>query len=75
MCVELSCVQTMISLPVFGMFKVRTDADACDCTRGLYGHRTRVHWKLTLGEKSIAAPGTRTHVGIVPGSSVKRSTK
>ena len=27
---------------VFGIFNVRTDVDACDCTRGLYGHRKRV---------------------------------
>ena len=29
-------------LPVFGIFNVRTDIDACDCTRGLCGHRKRV---------------------------------
>ena len=26
----------------FEIFNVRTDVDACDCTRGLYGHRKRV---------------------------------
>ena len=25
----------MVLLPVLGIFKVRTDVDACDCTRGL----------------------------------------
>ena len=30
MSVALSCVQTMISLPVFGIFNVYTDVDACD---------------------------------------------
>ena len=41
--VYASCVQTMVWLPVFGIFNVRTDADACaDFTRGLYGHRKRV---------------------------------
>ena len=33
-----------------------------------------VHWMLTLGEKSLAAPGTRTRVSIVPGFSVGRSS-
>ena len=33
-----------------------------------------VHWKLTLEEKSLAAPGTRTRVSIAPGFSVGRST-
>ena len=43
---------------VFGIFNLRKDADACDCTRGLYGQRKRVcAGKLTLGEKSLAAPG------------------
>jgi len=30
-----------------------------------------LHWKLTLGEKSLAAPGTRTRVSIVPGLLVR----
>ena len=29
------CVQIMLSLPVFGLFAIRTNVDACDCTRGL----------------------------------------
>ena len=32
-CVARSCVQTMVWLPVFAIFSMRTDADACDCTR------------------------------------------
>ena len=28
---------------MFGLFNVHTDADACDCTRGLYRHRKRVY--------------------------------
>ena len=41
-----------------------------DCTRGLYGHRQEsLHWKLILGEKSLAAPGTRTRVSTAPGFS------
>ena len=31
-------VQTMVRLPVFGMFNVHTDVDACDFTLGLYLH-------------------------------------
>ena len=54
-------------------FNVCTDVDACDCTRGLYGHRKSLHWKLTLEAKSLAAPGTRTRVSIAPGFSVGRS--
>ena len=30
-----------------------------------------LHWKWTLGEKSLAAPGTRTRVSIVPGLLVR----
>ena len=44
-------------------FSVRTDVNACDCTRGMYGHRKSLHWKLTLGEKSFAAPRNQTCVG------------
>ena len=53
---------------------MHTDADACDCTRGLYGHRKRVHRKSTLGAESLAAQKTRTRVSITPGFSVGRST-
>ena len=31
---SISCVQTMVWLPVMGILNVRTDVDACDCTRG-----------------------------------------
>ena len=48
----------MVWLPVFGIFNEHTDVDACGCT---------LHWKLTLGEISPAAPGTRTRVIIAPG--------
>ena len=33
-----------------------------------------LHWRLTLGEKSPTTLGTQTHVSIVPGFSVRRST-
>ena len=35
-CAVFSCVPTMAWLSVFGVFNVYTDADARDCTRGLY---------------------------------------
>ena len=40
--VVISCVPTMVRLPVFGVFNVLTDVDAYDCTRGLYEHSNRV---------------------------------
>ena len=30
-CAVLSCVQITVWLPVFGIFNVSTDVDACDC--------------------------------------------
>ena len=60
----------MVWRPVFGIFYVRSDVDACDCTRGLYGHGKNLHWKLTLGEKSLAASGTQTRISIVPAEGV-----
>ena len=40
-CAVFSCVQTMVWLPVFGIFNVRADVDAYDRTRGLCGHREK----------------------------------
>ena len=69
-CAVFSCIQTTVWLPVFGNLNVRTYTDACDCTRGMYGHCKSLHWKLTLGEKALAKPGTRTRVSTAPGFSV-----
>jgi len=56
MCVFFSLhfppLQTVVWLPVFGIFNVRSDVDACDCTRGLYGHRKRVCTGSWLWEKN-----------------------
>ena len=60
-CVQYFCVQTMVRLPVLGIFNVRTDVDACDCTRRLYRHCKRVCTGSWLREKSLATPGTRQH--------------
>ena len=60
-CVVFSCVQTMVWLPVFGIFNVRTDVDACDCTRRLYGHRKRVcaeSWLWSLKENTLPHRGS-----------------
>ena len=48
-CAVFLCVQTMAWLPAFGIFNVRTDVDACDCTRVLYGHRKRVCTEFVSG--------------------------
>ena len=41
-CVVFSCVQTKVRLPVLGIFNVRLDVNACDCTQGLCMHHKRV---------------------------------
>ena len=40
--VVFSCVQTKVWLPLLGIFIVCRDVNACDYTRGFYGHRKRV---------------------------------
>ena len=63
-----SCIQTKVWLPMLGIFNVRTDVNACDCTRGLHGHRKRVcteswlckkktllHWGIELVLTSVTA--------------------
>ena len=42
-CAIFSCVRTVVWLPAFGIFKVHTDVDACNCTRGLCRHRKKVY--------------------------------
>ena len=73
-CLQFSCVQTMLWLPALGIFNVHTHVEVCKCTGGggrgggerLYGHQQSLHWKLTLGEKSLATPGIQTHISTVP---------
>ena len=38
MCGVFPCVQTVVWLPVLGLFNMCQDVDAWDCTRGLYEH-------------------------------------
>ena len=44
---------------------MRTDVDACDCRRGLYGHSNGGCTERLLGGKSHAALENRTRVSIV----------
>ena len=56
----------------YRIFNVHTHVNACDCTRGCTDTvRESLHWKSTLGEKSLAAPGNRT---CVSGVAVRCST-
>ena len=59
----------MVWLPVFATFNMCTYVDVWNYTR-----EQSLHWKLTLGEKSLAAPGTRTRISIAPGVSARHST-
>ena len=84
-CMQCFRVQTMVWLPVLGIFNVHTDADVDHGTT--YTYNDVVHGTNTLkgdctgkfdslGEKSLAAaPGTRTRVSIAPVFSVGRSAK
>ena len=51
-----SCVQTVVRLPLFGICNVRSDVDACDYTRELYGHHQRVCTESWLWEKNKKQP-------------------
>ena len=42
MCAVFLCVQTVLWLPVFGNFNVRTEIVVYNYTWGLYGHGKRV---------------------------------
>ena len=41
---------------------VRADVDECNCTWWLYWLRKSLHWKLTLGGKSLPTLGTQAHI-------------
>ena len=63
MCVIFSCLQTVVWLSVFGICKVRTELDVCDCTPEMYGHRKRVCTESRLWEKNALS-----HRGLEPAS-------
>ena len=65
----------VLGLPVFGIFNVRFDVDACDFTRGLYGHRKRVCTGSWLWETNpVPHRGLEPASVLLPGFSVVRST-
>ena len=74
------CVQYTVC-PNSGMaasawdFNVHTDVDACDCIRGLYGHRARVYldWQLMTERKIPSCTGTHSRCKHIAGSIHKRS--
>ena len=63
-----SWVQTKVWLQMLGTFNVLTDVNACDCTRGLYGHHEKVCTECWLWEKNPLP-----HRGIEPASAAWRS--
>ena len=74
-CALFSCVQTMVWLPVFRIFNLRTESPAGNPTWGLHGHRRRVGTECRLWEKNPLP-----HKGLEPASisclgvAVRRST-
>ena len=59
--------------PNKGYFNVRTDAEACDCTRVLCERRKKMCIEmLTVGDNFLAAQGTGIRVIMAPGFSVQR---
>ena len=44
----------------YRIFNVHTDVNACDCARECMDMYESLHWKLTLGETFLAAPGDQT---------------
>ena len=70
----LSCFQTMIWLPVWGIFNVHSCVDACGCTQEWYECHERVSAESWLWEKTLATQQKQTQVSIAPGFLVQRST-
>jgi len=66
-CAVFPCVHTMVWLPVFDFFNVRTHLHT-----QLYRHCKKVCTKRQWQEKST--PGTQIHVSIAPGLSAGTST-
>ena len=66
------CVQTMVWLPVFGIFNVCTGFDAGSGTQELCTNAVGESALIVDNGRIfvVAAHGTQTHVGIVPGLSV-----
>ena len=61
----------MVWLPVFEIFNVCTDVDACDCTQGLCRHLERV----CTGSLPCHTWDSNLHISIAPGFPVGLSTR
>ena len=67
----LTCVHTVDWLPVLGMFNVRTDVDACHCTRGLLATDTVTESALKMDWDKNRLP----HRGIKPASVLRLASQ
>ena len=66
-CGVFLCIQTVIWLPMLGIFDVRRNANACDYTRELYEHHKRVCTKSWLWRKNFLP-----HRGVKPAPAARR---
>ena len=66
--VVFSCAQTMVRPPMIGIFNVRRDVDACDCSWGPYGHRKTVCTGSRLWKKNLLP-----HRRLEPASVLRRA--
>ena len=57
-CAVFLCVKTMVRLPVFWIFNMCTDVDACNCTWGMYWHHKRVCTESWLWDKNLSPTST-----------------
>ena len=74
--VVFPCVQTMVCLPVFGIFKcVHRCWGMWLHTWGCTGTIRESASEADSGKKSLATHRTRTHVSVAPGFSVRHSTE
>ena len=66
-CFSVSIIHRTLDMD-YRIFDVRTDVNACDCTRGCTNTVRESALKADCGreEKSLAAPGNRTSVSGVP---------
>ena len=66
-CVVFLSVQRMRWLPALGVFDVGSNVNACDCSRGCANTVRESAQKVdSVGDKSFAAPVSRTYVSSAP---------
>ena len=75
MCGVVPCVQTMLWLPLFSIYKVRADCTrghkgAHYCTRGLYEHHTTICTETSLRDKNPLP-----HRGCEPALAARRTRR